>query len=145
MRLRCNALVVLTWAASVLAFPPRLSADDGNDTEPVKELILPGESFLVEGRPAFVLRPPEGIRQNPQPWILYAPTLPGYPDEHEKWMHEQFLAAGVSVAGIDVGEAYGSPDGRKLFTALYTERELGGVRRPLQGGWGGRRGDLDRR
>ena len=36
-------------------------------------------------------------------------------------MHEQFLAAGVAVAGIDVGEAYGSPRGRELFTALYRE------------------------
>jgi alpha-beta hydrolase superfamily lysophospholipase len=36
-------------------------------------------------------------------------------------MHEQFLAAGVAVAGIDVGEAYGSPKGRELFTALYRE------------------------
>jgi hypothetical protein len=57
----------------------------------------------------------------PQPWTLYAATLPGYPDEHEKWMHGQFLAAGVAIAGIDVGESYGSPPGRELFTALYEE------------------------
>jgi alpha-beta hydrolase superfamily lysophospholipase len=36
-------------------------------------------------------------------------------------MHEKFLAAGVAVAGIDVGEAYGSPGGRKGLTALYDE------------------------
>ena len=36
-------------------------------------------------------------------------------------MHEQFLAAGVAVAGIDVGESYGSPRGRELFSALYQE------------------------
>ena len=45
----------------------------------------------------------------------------GYPDSHEKWMHEQFLAAGVAVAGIDVGEAHGSPEGRRLFTEFYRE------------------------
>ena len=46
-------------------------------------------------------------------------------------MHEQFLAAGVAVAGIDVGEAYGSPEGRELFTALYRElTERRGLRRP---------------
>jgi 6-phosphogluconolactonase len=89
--------------------------------KPVKELILPGEAFLVEGRPAFVLLPPQKKRTSPQPWILYAPTLPGYPDRHEKWMHERFLGAGVAVAGIDVGEAYGSHRGRELFTALYRE------------------------
>jgi 6-phosphogluconolactonase len=89
--------------------------------KPVKELILPGESFLVEGRPAFVLLPPEKKRTRPQPWALYAPTLPGLPDRHEKWMHERFLDAGVAVAGIDVGEACGSAKGRELFTALYRE------------------------
>ena len=89
--------------------------------KPVKELILPGESFLVEGRPAFVLLPSEGKRSTPQPWVLYAPTLPAYPDQHEKWMHERFLDAGVAVAGVDAGEAYGSPKGRELFTALHKE------------------------
>jgi alpha-beta hydrolase superfamily lysophospholipase len=88
---------------------------------PVKNLILPGESFLVQGRPAFIFWPPKSQRQEPQPWIMYAPTLAAYPDAHEKWMHEQFLAAGVAVAGIDVGEAYGSPQGQQWMTALYAE------------------------
>lgn len=87
----------------------------------VKKLILPGESFLVEGRPAFIMWPEVDKRQIPQPWVMYAPTLPAYPDSHEKWMHEQFLAAGVAVAGIDVGEAYGSPAGQELMTEFYNE------------------------
>lgn len=91
------------------------------DDEPVKRLILPGESFLVADRPAFVLLPPENQRTKPQPWVLYAPTLPGLPDEHEKWMHQRFLDAGVAVAGIDVGEGYGSPQAREQFQALYDE------------------------
>ncbi|WP_425618950.1 alpha/beta hydrolase family protein [Anatilimnocola sp. NA78] len=91
------------------------------DPAPVKKLILPGESFLVAGRPAFILLPPEVKRAKPQPWIMYAPTLAGYPDSHEKWMHEQFVNAGIAVAGIDIGEAYGSPKGREQFTALYEE------------------------
>ena len=44
--------------------------------KPVKELILPGESFLVAGRPAFILTPADDKRRTPQPWIFYAPTLP---------------------------------------------------------------------
>src|SRR5687768_16261414 len=84
---------------------------------------LPGESFTVAGRPAFVLLPAESKRAKPQPWIFYAPTLPAYPDKHEKWMHEQFLAAGVAVAGVDVGEAYGSPKSHAAFAALYDELE----------------------
>ena len=90
--------------------------------EPVKKLILPGESFLVEGRPAFILTPKgDSSVKALLPWVMYAPTLAGYPDEHEKWMHTQFLDAGIAVAGIDVGEGYGSPKARQLFTAFYNE------------------------
>jgi len=91
------------------------------ELQPVKDLILPGESFLIQNHPAFILLPDESKRIDPQPWVFYGPTLPGYPDKHEKWMHEQFLDAGVAVAGIDVGEAYGSPTAIALFTALYDE------------------------
>jgi pimeloyl-ACP methyl ester carboxylesterase len=63
---------------------------------------------------------------------MYAPTLPGLPDVHEKGMHEQFLAAGLAVAGIDVGEAYGSPRGQEGLTALYREltEKRGFAKRP---------------
>jgi arylsulfatase A-like enzyme len=97
------------------------SAQETGPAKPVKELILPGESFLVAGRPAFILTPAGDKKRTPQPWIFYAPTLPAYPDSHEKWMHEQFVAAGVAVAGIDVGEGHGSPKSRLLFTELYRE------------------------
>lgn len=108
-----TALTIFSFAISSLACAA--------DPAPVKKLILPGESFLVAGRPAFMLLPPEEKRSKPQPWIMYAPTLPAYPDAAEKWMHEQFTAAGIAVAGIDIGEAYGSPKGREQFTALYDE------------------------
>lgn len=117
-----------TFFAAVCALlfsfvPPAIRGQDRADAakQPVKELILPGESFLVDGRPAFIMWPEESKRTKPQPWIFYAPTLPPYPDQAEKWMHEKFLAAGIAVAGIDVGEAYGSPEGRKGFDAFYKE------------------------
>lgn len=86
-----------------------------------KALIFPGEAFTVSEKPAFILFPEEAKRTIPQPWIIYAPTLPAYPDHHEKWMHEQFLKAGIAVAGIDVGEGYGSPKSNQLLTDLYNE------------------------
>ncbi|MCH2126319.1 MAG: prolyl oligopeptidase family serine peptidase [Pirellulaceae bacterium] len=89
--------------------------------KPIKELILPGKAFLLEGRPAFIFLPPQDKRKRPQPWVMYAPTLPGLPDVAEKWMHQQFLAAGIAVAGIDSGESYGSPHGQQKMTALYNE------------------------
>ena len=118
-----QTLIRVVWASALLlsCSVGLLPAEDKPATKLVKSLILPGESFLVDGRPAFILWPPEEKRQKPQPWIMYAPTLPELPDRHEKWMHEQFLAAGVAVAGIDIGEAYGSPAGQKYFAALYRE------------------------
>ena len=60
-------------------------------------------------------KPPQTI------WILYGPTLAAYPDEAERWMHEQFTAAGVAVAGIDSGESYGSPAGIRCTEQLHAE------------------------
>ncbi len=106
----------------ILLYVSRLIAQEpGQPADPIKNLILPGETFRIEGRAAFIFWPSEDKKRTPQPWVMYAPTLPAYPDVHEKWMHEQFLEAGVAVAGIDAGEAYGSPQGQKLMTALYHE------------------------
>ena len=99
-----------------------LKLADAQEAKEIKKLILPGESFLVENRPAFILWPDESLRKSPQPWVFYAPTLAAYPDEAEKWMHQQFLAAGIAVAGIDVGEAYGSPASRKLFDQFFEQQ-----------------------
>ncbi len=87
----------------------------GND----KKLVLPGEVFEVDDRAAFIFWPAVEKQQQPQPWVFYAPTLAAYPDEHEKWMHQQFLDAGIAVAGIDVGEAYGNPKSRQTFDVFY--------------------------
>lgn len=34
-------------------------------------------------------------------------------------MFERFTNAGIAIAGIDVGESFGSPDGRALYSAFY--------------------------
>jgi len=87
---------------------------------PAKLLPLPTETFLVAEFPAFLTLPEPNKRSTPQPWVMYAPTLPGYPDEHEQWMHRQFLDAGIAIAGVDAGEAYGSPEGCRAMSALYS-------------------------
>ena len=86
-----------------------------------KVLPVPGEVFSVEGYTAFLILPTKSPLRQPTPWVWYAPTLPGLPASEEKWMFEKFLAAGIGIAGIDVGESYGSPAGRELFSALYRE------------------------
>lgn len=88
---------------------------------PQKKLPLDGEVFTVKDCAAFIIPGKAAADVTVKPWVWYAPTLPGLPGPEERWMFEQFQAAGISVAGIDVGESYGSPDGRALYNALYDE------------------------
>jgi dipeptidyl aminopeptidase/acylaminoacyl peptidase len=88
--------------------------------EPAKRLVVPGEVFAVDGRTAFLFTPAaDAVPAGPKPWIMYAPTLPAYPDAAERWMHERFTAAGVAVAGVDSGESYGSPAGVTALEGLH--------------------------
>ena len=84
-----------------------------------KTLPLSGESFKLDGSDAFVILP-KGARNAKAdiPWIWYTPTLEGLPGKAEDWMFERFLQAGVAIAGIDVGESYGSPIGRLIIRRL---------------------------
>ncbi len=96
-------------------------------TEGKKALPMSGESFKVNGRDAFLILPEKASKNTP--WVWYAPTLSGLPASTEVWMFNKFLAQGIAIAGIDVGESFGSPDGRKGFSDLYqyltTQRGLG--------------------
>lgn len=81
----------------------------------------PGEEFFVGGCRAFLLRSANAGPDGKQPWVWYAPTLPGLPAAEEAWMFERFLEVGISIAGVDVGESFGSPRGREGFSALYEQ------------------------
>ena len=83
-----------------------------------KRLPMKGEVFAIQDRPAFLILP-EKPKAGPIPWVLYAPTLRGLPGGAEKWMFERFLKAGIAIAGVDVGESYGSPKGRAVYSALH--------------------------
>ncbi|MGC6457249.1 MAG: alpha/beta hydrolase family protein [Akkermansiaceae bacterium] len=82
-----------------------------------KKLPLPGESFKLNGRDAFIILPEQ--KTTDLPWVWYAPTLRGLPSKAEVWMFQRFLDSGVAIAGIDVGESYGSPEGRKGYSEFY--------------------------
>src|SRR5512140_1453086 len=106
----------LTSAKTLLALAATLlpgAAWAADKVSAQKTLPLPGEVFEVEGHTAFVILPPAENRHTnrPTPWVWYAPTLPNLPEARERWMFERFLAAGIAVAGMDVGESYGSPQG----------------------------------
>jgi pimeloyl-ACP methyl ester carboxylesterase len=118
----------LALAASCTSRPP---ATD-------KVLPLPGEAFLLGdselgGHEAFLILPPSSRTARPVPWVLYAPTLRGLPSSAEKWLFERLLATGIAIAGIDVGESYGSPAGCALYDRLhdYLVAERGLSTRPV--------------
>ena len=82
---------------------------------------VPAEFFAVGDRPAFLALSAKAPAGQPRPWVLFAPSLPKSPNHHEEWMLRRLLEAGVSIAGIDVGESHGNPAGRAHYSALYRE------------------------
>jgi len=129
MRLaKYNAL----WTAILLLAPmTSLAAEEALAAEPapsprpipsVKSLAekLPCtlDFFDVHGRPAFLIRPKGQTTTSPTPWVWYAPVI-GHPNTSHTWMLHQWLEKGIGMAGVDVGESYGSPQGRKVYSALW--------------------------
>ena len=112
-------LFPIAWLVVIALFSAR-AAEPGAAT-PAKVLPMPGLTLAVDGHVAFVIPAATNRAVIDKPWVWYAPTLPGLPGTEENWMFERFLAAGISIAGIDVGESYGSPAGRKLFDAFHAE------------------------
>lgn len=96
-----------------------------------KPVLINGETIRIAGKRGFIMRPKKP--KAGKPWVFYGPTLPAYPDKAESWMHQKFLDAGIAVAGVDVGEAYGSPLVLKHFDALYREltKKRGFSKRPV--------------
>jgi pimeloyl-ACP methyl ester carboxylesterase len=120
----CAVAIFALWSSSSC-----LVATDA----PPKKLPLPGDVFELQGHTAFVIPATKKAADGAVPWVWYAPTLPNLPGTAEKWMFERFTQAGIAIAGIDVGESYGSPDGRKLYSALYDEltQKRGFAAKPL--------------
>ena len=115
---------LLTFTALLLLPLTSLHAAESGASSgapPKKDLPLPGEVFLVSGHTAFLIPANTKAGVKLKGWVWYAPTLPGLPGQEERWMFERFRDAGIAIAGIDVGESYGSPAGRKLYSALYAE------------------------
>jgi len=106
-------MVVLTGGAA----NPVKAQPLGNNTKSASPLER--KKLEVDGHSAFLILPPER-KVNPTPWVLYAPTLGlDLPGEAERWMFERFIKVGIAIAGVDVGESYGSPKGRLIFSALH--------------------------
>jgi len=81
------------------------------------------EDFTLGGLSAFVITPDTPASGNP--WIAYAPCVGSLPNwtgsGEEKWMFDQYFAAGIAVAGIYSGDLSGNPTQRAGYTDLYNE------------------------
>lgn len=82
--------------------------------------------FPVGGGKGFIILPPQVRSDASRPWVWIAPTFIDHPqprkevprDDHG-WICRQLLSNGFYICGVDVGESYGSPEGRRLYSSLY--------------------------
>ena len=75
--------------------------------------------FAVPGGKGFVILPAHESPADGGPWVWYAPSFVGgekpLPKALHAWYMEPLLGAGFAVAGVDVGESWGSPAGRTVY------------------------------
>lgn len=77
-------------------------------------------ALTLNERPAFVILPKGDAPAAPRGWVWYAPTFKNqYPSARHTFLIERTLKAGMAVAGIDVGESYGSPEGTQLYAGFH--------------------------
>ena len=86
---------------------------------PSEQYGVPRTAVAIGNHKGFILQPslPKGTEA--RPWVWYAPTIGSYPNKSNEWLLKRLLERGFCVAGIDVGESYGSPAGRKVFSDFY--------------------------
>ena len=85
-------------------------------------VVCPPTYFSMNGHQAFILLPSTaGSGSGVTPWVWYAPTIVGgSPDATNAWYFQKLLDNGIAVAGVDVGESFGSPAGRAIYSEFYT-------------------------
>jgi len=77
--------------------------------------------FDVNGHWGFAILPSEEKRSKAVPWVWYAPTFKdGYPSESNAWICKRLLDRGIAICGVEVGESYGNPQGRAVFTDFHS-------------------------
>ena len=109
-----KSISVICVIALCFWHPEKLSAEDTSTFD--------WQYFEITGHKAFVILPdiPTANRKD-VPWVFYAPTFDGrLPNaKDEGWMIKRFLAKGIAIAGVDIGESFGSPAGRLIYSALH--------------------------
>ena len=76
--------------------------------------------FTVAGAPGFIIMPPGKEFGGYHPWLWYAPTFIGsLPNADHDWYFKPLLEAGFFIAGVEVGESFGSPKGTAAYQSFY--------------------------
>ena len=89
------------------------------------------EKTVIDSCNAFIAAAEKPAKS--KPWVWYAPTFIGqYPNAAIEPMFQQLIASGIAIAGIDVGESYGSVEGTAQFASFYREMvKRGYSRKPV--------------
>ena len=119
--IRSISLPILICMLMTLALPVSPAADD--------PFVPAGASRIdikIGEAKGFLFKPTAGSLNSNRPWVWYAPTFLGgaapkgiLPNASTHWLFTKLLAKGIWIAGVDVGESYGSPAGRSVFTQFY--------------------------
>ena len=71
----------------------------------------------------FVILPADRPADRQCRWVWHMPTFINAPYALPKplheWIYSRVLGAGMAVAGVDVGESWGSEAGRRIYTAFH--------------------------
>jgi len=118
MKITAVALAVLLLAGIVLRTAHSRSHS---------HLIISGTpriDIVVSGHHGFLFKPAHATK-----WVWYAPTIFGerdhiifsrsFPGERQRWLIQHLVDQGIAVAGVDIGESYGSPTGRAIYQEFY--------------------------
>ncbi len=127
----CGNLIVLTCLTCVgnrlaaTGAEPKQTSDECDST-PSSLFAADMVRLEVDGHAAFILKPDKPRADSEKPWVWYAPTLLAErednwmsPGKRHAWIFKRLLTGGVYVAGVDVGESYGSPAGRAIYDRFH--------------------------
>jgi pimeloyl-ACP methyl ester carboxylesterase len=109
------------WAVfAALAWSPVLVAAQPADAVKSEQFGTVRWDFELGEAKGFVIPATAPADEGSNPWVWYAPTFIGrHPDDSHTWLAKRLLGAGFAIAGVDVGESFGSPAGTNAYAAFY--------------------------
>lgn len=76
--------------------------------------------FQIGEVQGFVIFPSQAAADGSKPWVWYAPSYwKGYPNARLDWLFTRLLQQGFAVCGTDVGDSFGSPQSRAIYSEFH--------------------------